>query len=87
MKTKNIVRPRKIIELCINIFTQNENRPLYVGDIYNRMKQRHWKTNGKTPTQTISAKLRSDNRFKKVAPNTFTLDDGFFVARKRNYNS
>jgi hypothetical protein len=75
----------KITDICINIFSQNQNKPLYVDDIYSRMRQRHWKTNGKTPTQTIGSKLRADYRFIKVGPNTFKLDDTYYQARMKWY--
>jgi len=73
----NITRPaknrRKITDIVESIFKHNNNNSLHVGQIYNRMLQRHWKTNGKTPRQTISSKLNRDPRFVRVAPNNFRL--------------
>lgn len=75
--TANVTRPaknrRKITDIVENIFKRNNNTNLHVSQIYNRMLQRHWKTNGKTPRQTITSKLNKDPRFTRVGPNTFKL--------------
>jgi hypothetical protein len=75
---------RTITDICIRIFSRNDNKPLYVKDIYSAMRQRQWRTTGKTPTQTIAGKLLSDLRFTKVGRNVFKLDDSFFRARVAN---
>lgn len=74
-------QPLRIVDYCINIFTKNENQPLYVEDIYSRMRQRHWKSSSENPTKIIGNKLRSDYRFVKVGPNTFKLASKFYKAR------
>ena len=75
---------RTIVDVCIVIFTKNENKPMYVKNIYSAMRQRHWKTEGKTPEQTISSKLNRDYRFVRVSPNTFKMSDDFYKNRVRN---
>jgi len=81
--SKNSKQP-KITDVCIRIFSQNENKALHVSGVFNRMKQRHWSTNGKTPLQTIASKLNLDDRFVKTGPNMFRLDDNFYRARVNN---
>ncbi|HUU87578.1 MAG TPA: HTH domain-containing protein [Candidatus Glassbacteria bacterium] len=78
---------RTIVDVCIGIFTKNENRPMYVKNIYSAMRQRHWRTSGKTPQQTISSKLNADYRFVRVSPNTFKMDDTFYSNRVKNIKS
>lgn len=77
---------RSVVDVCIGIFTKNENKPMYVKKIYSAMRQRHWKTEGKTPQQTISSKLNKDYRFKRVAPNTFQMTEEFYKNRVRTQN-
>ena len=79
-------QPLRIVDHCINIFTKNENKPLYVDDIYSRMRQRHWKTESKNPAKTIGNRLRKDYRFVKVSPNTFKLAANYYTARRNNQN-
>lgn len=73
MKNTQKKAKKTIVEICLGIFANNGNKPLYVKSIYSAMRQRQWKTEGKTPYQTISSKLRLDERFEKTAPNTFRL--------------
>jgi len=77
---------RTIVDVCIGIFTKNENKPMYVKNIYSAMRQRHWRTEGKTPQQTISSKLNADYRFVRVSPNTFKMDDSVYKNRVRTLN-
>ena len=83
--TRKVTKPypnkRRIIDVCIGIFDKNENTPLYVKDIYNRMRQRHWITNGATPHKTVYTKLFMDYRFVRVGPATFQLDKSYYQAR------
>jgi len=81
-KTERAAKNRRtIVDVCIGIFTKNENKPMYVKNIYGAMRQRHWRTEGKTPQQTISSKLNADYRFIRVSPNTFQMDNTFYNNR------
>lgn len=67
---------------------QQAGTPLHVKDITDRMLSAGlWKTAGKTPSDTVSARLYTDikkngeaSAFVKVAPQTFALRDSFVEA-------
>lgn len=83
-KSINKDSPR-IIDICINLFSKFDNKPLYVKDIYKNMRDIYnWKTCSRLPTQTIASKLWSDYRFQKVGRNVFKLDSKFYKNRTAN---
>jgi len=74
---------KRIVDYCIDIATNNKNKPMHVEKIYAQMRRRHWKTTGKTPKQTISYTLNKDYRFNRISSNTFVLDEKFYKARAK----
>lgn len=53
------------------------NKPLHAKEIYQRLTEGGIRVRGKTPVTSISISISRDKRFKKVAPNTYGLAEGF----------
>lgn len=62
---------------------REEGKAMHIMDLTRQMMRRgYWPSEGRTPAQTVGAAIRSNigtngeaSPFKKVAPNTFALND------------
>ncbi|MBI3804847.1 MAG: hypothetical protein HY282_13910 [Nitrospirae bacterium] len=55
------------------LLLKETGKPLHAKEIYQRLTEGGVRIRGKTPVTSVAISLSRDKRFKKIAPNTFTL--------------
>lgn len=83
MSKKNTQVRRTIKDLCLKVLAENSNQPLHVDELCGKIIKSGWKTNNKNPRQSVSARLRGDDRFSLVAPNTYKVERTYYRNHRR----
>lgn len=55
------------------LLLKEAGKPLHAKEIYQKLTEGGVRIRGKTPVTSVAISLSRDKRFKKIAPNTFTL--------------
>lgn len=55
------------------LLLKEAGKPLHAKEIYQKLTEGGVRIRGKTPVTSVAISLSRDRRFKKIAPNTFTL--------------
>jgi len=55
------------------LLLKETGKPLHAKEIYQKLTEGGVRIRGKTPVTSVAISLSRDKRFKKIAPNTFTL--------------